>query len=198
MYLYGASGHGKVIIDIIKSSTDIVIEAVFDDNEELDSLLDIPVIKFNADTFNSDNELIVTVGNNEIRKKIAENVKATYVKVVHKSAVISNYSKVGVGTVIMPNCVVNANTKIGKHCIINSRVVIEHDCVLEDYVHVSPNASLAGDVKVGEGSHIGIGATVIQGIKIGKWATIGAGTVVINNVPDGAVVVGVPGRIVSK
>jgi len=49
---------------------------------------------------------------------------------------------------------------------------------------------------VGEGTHIGIGATVIQGIKIGKWATIGAGAVVIRDVPDYAVVVGNPARII--
>lgn len=58
----------------------------------------------------------------------------------------------------------------------------------------SPNAALAGDVKVGEGTHIGIGAQVIQGITIGKWCTIGAGAVIIKDVPDGVTVVGNPGR----
>jgi len=56
---------------------------------------------------------------------------------------------------------------------------------------------LAGNVEVGEGTHVGIGASVIQGVKIGKWATIGAGAVVIKDVPDFAVVVGSPARIIK-
>ena len=50
---------------------------------------------------------------------------------------------------------------------------------------------------VGEGAHVGIGACVIQDIKIGKWATIGAGAVIIDDVPDYAVVVGNPGKIIK-
>jgi len=56
---------------------------------------------------------------------------------------------------------------------------------------------LAGNVTVGEGSHVGIGASVIQGVTIGKWATIGAGSVIIKDVPDFATVVGNPGRIIK-
>lgn len=86
--------------------------------------------------------------------------------------------------------------QIGRHYIINTGAVVEHDCKLADFIHVYPNASLAGNVSVGVGTHIGIGATVIQGIKIGQWATIGAGAVIIEDVPDFAVVVGVPGKTI--
>ena len=44
---------------------------------------------------------------------------------------------------------------------------------------------------------IGIGAVIIQGIKIGKWAIIGAGAVIANDIPDYAMVVGVPGKIIK-
>ena len=64
--------------------------------------------------------------------------------------------------------------------------------------HISPNAALAGNVSVGEGTQIGIGAAVIQGIKIGKWVTVGAGAVIIKDIPDYAVVVGNPARILSR
>jgi acetyltransferase EpsM len=57
--------------------------------------------------------------------------------------------------------------------------------------------ALAGNVVVGEGAHIGIGAAVIQNVKIGKWATIGGGAVIIRDVPDYAVVVGNPGRVIK-
>ena len=92
---------------------------------------------------------------------------------------------------------VPSNIKIGKHFHANLYSYVEHDCVIDDFVHISPNASVAGNVKVGEGTQIGMGATVIQGITIGKWAVVGAGTVIIENVPDYAVVVGVPGKTIK-
>ncbi|MFC0184902.1 DapH/DapD/GlmU-related protein [Pseudarcicella hirudinis] len=68
---------------------------------------------------------------------------------------------------------------------------------MEDFVHISPNACICGGVSIGEGTHIGAGAIVIQGISIGRWATIGAGAVIVKNVPDYAVVVGNPGKIIK-
>jgi acetyltransferase EpsM len=55
---------------------------------------------------------------------------------------------------------------------------------------------LAGNVFVGEGTHVGIGASIIPGVKIGKWVIIGAGTIILNDVPDYAVIVGNPGKII--
>lgn len=63
--------------------------------------------------------------------------------------------------------------------------------------NISPNAALAGNVTIGEGTHVGMGASIIQGIKIGKWCTIGAGAVIIQDIPDGATVVGNPGKIIK-
>ena len=198
MYLYGASGHCKVIIDIIQTSTNKIIEGVFDDNTEIKSILSIPVSKFNKQNFDKNKELIFGIGNNKIRKELSELIKAKYQTIIHTSAVVSKYTKILEGTVVMPNSVINANVKVGKHCIINSRAVVEHDCQISNFVHISPNASLAGNVTVGEGSHIGIGAQIIQGVTIGKWVTVGAGTVVLKNIPDGVTVVGNPSRVLKN
>ena len=69
--------------------------------------------------------------------------------------------------------------------------------VLDDFVHISPNAAIAGGAQIGEGSHIGIGAILIEGIKIRKWCEIGAGAVVINEVPDYFTAVSVPAKIIK-
>ncbi len=198
MYLYGASGHCKVIIDSIQSSSSKKIEGVFDDNINLKEILNIPIFKYENFDKQLIKELFISVGNNSIRKLIAESIKATYGTVIHPNAYVSKYAFVDKGSAVMANAVINASAKIGKHCIINSGAIVEHDCELEDYVHISPNASLAGNVKIGEGSHIGIGAQVIQGITIGKWVTIGAGTVVIRDVPDNSLFVGNPAREIKK
>lgn len=197
MYLYGASGHCKVVIEAIKSSKEDKVVAVFDDNSKNDFILSIPILNPKEVNFSDFNPFIVTIGNNSIRKKIVQNLEASYIKAIDSSAIISESAQIGEGSVVLAGAIINAEAKIGKHCIINSGSVIEHDCIIEDFAHVSPNAALAGNVFVGEGSHIGIGAVVIQGIKIGKWCVIGAGAVLIKDVPDYAVVVGNPGKIIK-
>ena len=197
MYLFGASGHCKVVIDIIDAAKEFKIESVIDHNPKSNLIFDIPILNFNLIDSFEDKQFIVSIGDNKKRKKVVKIINTNYLKAIHPQSVISKYSTVLEGTVVMAGVIINANSKIGKHCIVNTGAIIEHDCVIEDFVHISPNGSVAGNVKVGEGTHIGIGAVIIQGITIGKWAVVGAGAVIIENVPDYAVVVGVPGKIIK-
>jgi sugar O-acyltransferase (sialic acid O-acetyltransferase NeuD family) len=196
--LYGASGHCKVIIDVILSRKKHIISHVVDDNSSKKFLCGYKVIFSNDFKFDKNIKYFIAIGNNQVRKKIAKRLNLNFEILTHKNAYISSNDVIlGEGTVIMVHAIINPSVSIGKHCIINSGTIIEHDCKIEDFVHICPGASLAGGVEVGEGSMVGIGSTVIQGIKIGKWATIGAGTVIVEDVPDFAVVVGVPGKIIK-
>ena len=94
----------------------------------------------------------------------------------------------------MANSCINSSAKIGKHCIINTGAIIEHDNIIEDYVHISPNATLGGTVKIGESTHVGIGSIVKNNITICKNCTIGAGAVVVKNILEEGTYVGVPAR----
>jgi sugar O-acyltransferase (sialic acid O-acetyltransferase NeuD family) len=198
MHIIGASGHAKVIVDILKLNN-LDITSVWDDNEELVSFLGLP-ISGNVRDFNQSTEelVIVAIGNNKIRKRIADGITVAYGIAIHPKSVVSSTVIMKEGTVVMPNATINADCNIGRHVIINTNASIDHECQIGDFVHISPQAALAGNVNVAEGTHVGIGASVIQGIKIGKWATIGAGTVIIKDVPDYAVVVGNPGRIINS
>ena len=195
-FIYGASGHAKVVLDIFRSNK-ISITAVVDDNPKCNLMLGIPVFSFLDYPLEENSMFVVAIGNNAIRKKIVLANNFHYLNGLHAFAFVSDFVKLGEGIVVMSNATINADVTIGNHCIINSNAVVEHDCILEDYVHISPSASLAGNVLVGEGSQVGIGANIIQGITIGKWATIGAGAVIINDVPDYAVVVGNPGKVIK-
>jgi sugar O-acyltransferase (sialic acid O-acetyltransferase NeuD family) len=195
--LYGASGHCKVIIDILQRNNQ-KIDAIIDDNPDCNVILGLDVIRPESLDFSNDFQMILSIGNNKIRKKIANNLKQTqFATAIHPQAILSGYASVNAGTVVMGGAVINAGVSIGRHTIVNTGSVIEHDCVIGDFAHISPNASLAGGVTVGEGTQVGIGACVIQNVKIGNWALIGAGAVVINDVPDYAVVVGNPARIIK-
>ncbi len=197
MNLYGASGHAKVIMDIIKSQS-LQLDYILDDDTNV-SFLDDRQVSHQVTQDILLGETIISIGNNEIRKELAENFKGNiHSAIIHTSAVVSPSAKIMKGTVVMANASVNASAVIGKHCIINTGATVEHDCTLGDFVHISPNAALAGDVVVGEGTHIGIGAVVIPGIKIGSWVKVGAGAVVINDIPDGVVVVGNPAKIIKE
>lgn len=192
--LFGASGHAKVIMDIIKSQGNNV-HCLFDDSPKYSEIHGVPVYKTN-DTVVS-GPLIISIGSNRIRKIIAEHYHLEYATATHKDAIISTSSTIDVGSVVMQGAIIQADVKIGKHCIINTGASIDHECEIEDYVHISPHATLCGNVHVGEGTWIGAGAIVIPGIKIGKWCTIGAGSVVIRDIPDRATAFGNPCRINS-
>lgn len=193
MYLYGASGHAMVIMDILKANG-ISIEGLVDDNPERNSLLGYPVFHGKTDA----SPLIISIGNNNIRKKIAESYFAEFGTVVHPSSIVSEHAQIGEGTVVMQGAIIQACTNIGKHCIINTGASVDHECQIDDYVHISPHATLCGNVQVGEGSWIGAGTTVIQGVKIGKWCMIGAGSVVTKDIPDGVLAVGNRCKIIKK
>lgn len=194
MYIFGASGHGKVIVEIAEL-LNIKLKGFIDGNLKKVSLLEYQVFH-QIPTHSID--VLIGIGNNAVRKKIVlEHQQFNYQSLVHPNTSISKRAKVQEGTVIMAGVSINSEVNIGKHCIVNTNASVDHDCIIEDFVHLSPNVALAGNVTVGEGTHLGIGTSVIQGIKIGKWCTIGAGSVIIRDVPDYAVVVGNPGKIIK-
>lgn len=199
MYLLGASGHAKVIIDSLKASGK-KISGLFDDNPEVKELLGYNVFGPFDPIRLGDEEFIISIGLNHIRKKIVEKLpdEIRYGNAIHPSAIISDHASFGEGTVVMQGAVIQSSVSIGKHCIINTTASVDHDCLLEDYVHISPNATLCGAVSVGEGSQVGAGAVVIPGIKIGKWSLVAAGAVVMKDVPDNVLVLGNPARVVKR
>lgn len=194
MVFYGACGHGKVVVEAFVASGGTVT-AIVDDNTDIKKLLSFPVAgKYDPNRF-AGAPLVISIGDNCTRKRIAERLTETFGKVLHPACTLSPSAMIGEGTVMMAGAIINADAVVANHVIINTGAVVDHDCDVGSFVHLSPNATLCGGVVVGEGTHIGAGATVIQNVKIGKWATIGAGAVIIADVPDYAVVVGVPGTV---
>jgi UDP-N-acetylbacillosamine N-acetyltransferase len=86
---------------------------------------------------------------------------------------------------------------IGDGVVLNTSCIIEYECVIYDFVYISPNVALVGNIRAGKLTHVGIDSSVIQGIKIGKNNIIGAGAVVINDIEDNKKMVGVPAREIN-
>jgi sugar O-acyltransferase (sialic acid O-acetyltransferase NeuD family) len=204
--IYGASGHGKVIADIVEKSGGTVLAWV-DDNKNLwnKTFYRYPVwgggsylLKAAEDSIFS---VIIGIGDNHLRYKIQQNLereKLSFAAAVHPSAQLGSDVTIGEGTVIMANSVINPGTRVGNHCIVNTAVSIDHDCVIGDFVHLSPGAHLGGSVQVGHSSWIGLGASIINKIYIAEHTIIGAGSVVIHNVDAYTVVAGNPAAFLRK
>lgn len=194
MYLYGASGHAKVIIDIVKSQGRD-IKGLVDDNESVSKLLGYEVIH----SVPNDESFIISIGDNKIRKIVSEKLSdRKFETAIHSSVIVSDNSEIGEGSVLMQGAIVQSSVMIGKHTIINTGASVDHDCTIGDYVHISPQATLCGNVTIGEGTWIGAGTVITPGVIIGKWCVIGAGSVVTKNIPDNRLAVGNRCKIIKE
>ncbi len=124
--------------------------------------------------------------------------RVTLPVLLHPSAVISADALLSPGSVAMALAVVNPGARVGLAAILNSGCVVEHDCRLGDGVHISPNATLAGSVTVGNHTWVGAGAVVIQNVTLGERVTVGAGSTVLRDVPSHTTVVGSPARPIAR
>lgn len=203
--IIGASGHARVIADIVISSGDEIVgflddnmdiqgSVIFEDKIVLGTTKEEDVEKY------KDNYFIIGIGSNRVRKLISEkysNLK--WYTAIHPNAIIGSNVEIGEGTVLMAGTVINTGTKIGKHCIVNTCSSLDHDNILEDFVHISPGAHLAGTVKIMEGTWICAGVTVINNITIGSNNVIGAGATVIKNIEEeNCTYIGVPVKKLTK
>ncbi|PKG75807.1 acetyltransferase [Shewanella sp. GutCb] len=198
--ILGASGHGKVIAEIADLNHYTEINFYDDRWPELQSIENWDVLGNTLDLLSLVHQydlVVVAIGNNKIRLDKVDLLKsagANLTALIHPSAIISPYSQLGEGSVVIANAVVNPFSAIGNACIINTSATIDHDCIIGDGVHISPGANLAGGVKVGKSSWIGIGAQVKQLIRIGENVVVGAGATVLHDVTDSKTVVGCPAR----
>lgn len=199
--IIGASGHARVIADIIKESKDKLV-GFLDDNQDIqgnkiyeDKIVLGTTNKKDIEKY-KDCYFIIGIGNNNVRKIISNkypNLK--WYTAIHPKAVIGSEVSIGEGTAIMAGTVINTGTKVGKHCIINTCSSLDHDNILEDFVHISPGSHLAGTVKISEGTWICSGVTIINNLVIGNNNIVGAGAVVIDDIPeDNSLFVGVPAK----
>lgn len=194
LVIIGASGHGKVVADIAARCgyKNIVF---LDDNPDIENCGRYSVVGDSGKVEEIDGDVIVAIGNPDIRRSIQETIKEDRLTVlIHPNAVVAEDVVIGKGTVVMAGAVINPGSMIGRGCIVNTCASVDHDCELGDYVHVAVGAHVAGSVEIGEGTWIGAGATVSNNIKICAGCMIGAGALVIKDVNKPGTYVGVPVR----
>ncbi|HEZ6650307.1 TPA: NeuD/PglB/VioB family sugar acetyltransferase [Neisseria meningitidis] len=194
----GAGGHGKVVAELA-AALGTYGEIVFLDDRAQGSINGFPVIGTTLLLENSlsPEQFDIAVGNNRIRRQIAEKAAAlgfALPVLIHPDAYVSPSATVGQGSVVMAKAAVQAGSVLKDGVIVNTAATVDHDCLLDAFVHISPGAHLSGNTHIGEESWIGTGACSRQQIRIGSRATIGAGAVIVCDIPDGMTVAGNPAK----
>lgn len=199
-FIYGAGGHGRVVLDIAVALK-YKVSFFVDDRPPSPEIEGIRVLR-SSDLEESRTDVracVVGIGANRIRHKVFSQLLGRFepIRLIHPFTAISTSARFGVGTVAMAGVVVNAAAVIGDNVILNTSCSIDHDCVIHSHAHICPGVHLAGTVTVGAGTMIGTGAAVIPGISIGENCLIGAGAVVVHDIPPHSKAFGNPARVIG-
>ncbi|OUR64411.1 serine acetyltransferase [Methylophaga sp. 42_25_T18] len=200
----GASGHAKVVIDLIEKQGQFLIAGLIDDNPAL-SGQDICNYKVLGNTeelkFQNVKQCVVAIGDNRVRNDVEHwltmNGFSLAKAIIHPSVQLAQGVSIGDGSVAMAGSVVNSDTVIANNTIINTGATIDHDCTIGNAVHIAPGSTICGGVSVGDLTLIGAGAVICPNVKIGKNVIVGAGATVLQNVADNVSVVGTPAKVIS-
>ncbi|MGP9635797.1 acetyltransferase [Psychrobacter sp. AOP3-A1-26] len=198
--ILGASGHGKVLAEIAELTgweNIFFFDDAWPEKKNNGAWQVIGNTQKLLDSLKRYDGVIVAIGNNDIRQKKLKQLqeaKAKVITLIHPSAVISKYSNVGPGSVVVAGAVINPDCNIGSGVIINTCSSVGHDCTIGDAVHICPGARLAGGTEVNNRAWIGVGSSVRQLITIGSDAVVGAGAAVVKDVLSNTTVVGVPAK----
>jgi sugar O-acyltransferase (sialic acid O-acetyltransferase NeuD family) len=206
--IWGASGHSKVISDIIKIRKEYEIIGYIDNinlNRKGENFLSSYILGSEEmlDKLTEDKVkfFFIAFGNCKARLKISNLVLSKgfdLINVIHPKSIIADDVIIGKGNAIMAGTIINPSVYIGNNTILNTRCCIEHDCYIEDGCHICPGVTMGGNVKIGKETWVGIGSTIKDNILIGENCYIGAGTNLINSIPDNSLVYGNPGKIIKK
>ena len=205
--IIGAGTYGEVYLSYLKEEGVNVIGFI-DDNPELVGTLicDCPVLGTRSD-LNAIKEkysidaVYCPIGDNKLRVQFLEEASAIGLKTpnfIHRSVIISPNVRLGNGVYILMGSMIMPYAEIEDYVMISMNVCVAHHSKLKKGVFLSTGCNLGASIIAEEYAYCGISSTLMTGIKtIGKDSLIGAGAVVIRDVPDRAVMAGVPAKLLK-
>jgi len=202
MIVAGASSHAKEVLQILNALEKEDFTFFDDVSVEIDPFFNSFSIVRSLDEINTgEHEFVLALGDPQSRKIVFEKLSGIGLKpasVIAPTAVSGRFrSFYGEGLNIMHHSFISNGVQIGKGCLINVLVSVHHDTILGDFVEVSPGASILGGCQIGSLTSIGAGARILPDVIIGSNCKVGAGSVVLNDLPDNAVAVGVPAKVIK-
>ena len=205
LIIVGSGGHSRVAIDIATQNKYNIL-GIIDINYKKNNTKNILGYQILGDIKSLENKklkkskIFIAIGDIKLRKKIYNSLKKNFqfINLIHKTAKISNYTKLGNNLLINTGAIINAEVIIDDNSIINSGSIIEHEVYIGKNVNINPNVAIGGRTTIKNNTYVGIGATIIDSINIGENVVIGAGSVVIKDIKKNLTSIGVPSRILKN
>ncbi len=198
--LYGAGGHAKTVLELIRALGNFPVAGILDDNPALwgTFVLGAPVLGGREKLAELRGQGIFLAANGvggiiniEIRARLFGLLAASgfaFPALIHPRALVEASAQVGEGTQVFANAYIGSSAILREKCMVNTGAVVSHDCEVGAYSHIAPGCLLAGQVRVGEKALVGMGVTTAIGISIGAGARVGNSAVLLADVPPRGVV----------
>jgi sugar O-acyltransferase (sialic acid O-acetyltransferase NeuD family) len=199
MILYGGGGHAKTVLEMAQAIAAFRMAGIVDDNIPAGtSVLGLPVLG-GREVLPGLLERGIQLAANGVGGIIDINVRVRLFELledlgfalpslVHPRATVERSAQAGDGVQVFANAYVGSSAVLRAKCMVNTGAIVSHDCEIGSYSHIAPGALLAGHVKVGERSLVGMGVTTAIGITIGTGVRIGNGAILYADVPDKAII----------
>lgn len=195
LVVYGAGGHGRTLIDLLRSTDHVHPAVVIDDGDVGAEVLGVPVAG-GADALASQREAghrlaangIGPIRTTAVRARVFDVLAAAGFEVpalVHARAIVEPTASLADGSQVLAGAYVGTSARLGYGAIVNTLAIVSHDSVIGVLAHLCPGAMLSGEVTVGARTVVGVGSTVHVGVTIGDDVLLGMGAVVKADVPAG-------------
>lgn len=186
LYLIGGGGHCRSCIDVIEMEGKFKIRGIFDMQENVGkNVLGYPIIASDTEMgkyVSPESYFLITIGQiktSETRVKFYNQLKtlnANLATIVSPRAHVSKHAKVGEGTVVLHDVLVNSNANVGVNCILNTKCLLEHDVTVGDHCHISTASVVNGGCQVEANCFVGSNAVLKQTVVVPEGTLIPAGS----------------------
>ena len=203
--LFGAGGHAKSVISVLlaqgkwqlaglleeggrEMGKRVLGYPVLGDLDELDPLMKKGITK-----------AMVCIGTNPVRARISDLLISRgfeLVSILHPTAFLMTDCVVGKGSFFHAHSLIGPKCHVGLSTVVQPFTSLGHEGRIGNFVHFCPGSHIGGKVTIGDLCFFGPGAVVYPCITIGRNVSVGANAVVDQDVPDDAVVIGNPAKIV--
>jgi acetyltransferase-like isoleucine patch superfamily enzyme len=209
--IFGGKGGGaqatQTILNLIRSGQPYSFAGYLNDRSLIGStLLGGSVVGTFADWLSLDNSVrflapLHKVGfmQQNCARIVSLNIpSARWATLIDPMAAVADNSTVGLGSYLVPFATVAVDSAVGAHCTVRAGTNVGNDVTVGDFVFLGANSMLCSGSKIEAGAHIAPGAMVGNDVRVGRFAVVGLGAVVTRDVPDYAVVVGNPARVLRE
>lgn len=201
--LVGAGGFAKEALWCLKDTlgvdnTELRANCVFmvqDQYYNDANLLGVPIIK--QSEFDPSSFLVtVAIGDPYVRNRIVKSLPSdtVYNSIIHPSARVSNWVRIGEGTIVCAGTIITCNIIIGKHCHLNLNTTIGHDCHIGDYFTTAPGVNISGNCTIGDKVYFGTNSATREKTTICNDVTVGMSSNVLENINESGVYFGNPAK----